>query len=146
MPNRPKAPTYVNAKRAERLVAPGRRARLPDLGTGRPNRQRPGPSPTLRLGTATRGEGPFARAENRCAVRALGAWLQAAGIHRSPVFQQMRRGDTVTDQRLSDQAVALIVKRRAQGAGAADPGAARARAAPRRAPHQGQIRTAAGRE
>jgi hypothetical protein len=29
----------------------------------------------------------------------------------------MRRGDTVTDQRLSDQSVALIVKRRAQGRG-----------------------------
>ena len=29
----------------------------------------------------------------------------------------MRRGDTLTDQRLSDQSVALIVKRRAQAAG-----------------------------
>ena len=29
----------------------------------------------------------------------------------------MRRGDTLTDRRLSDQSVALIVKRRAQAAG-----------------------------
>ena len=60
---------------------------------------------------------PYARARNRCAVRALQAWLHAAGIHRGPVFRQMRRGDTVTDRRLSDQSVALIVKRRARTAG-----------------------------
>ena len=33
------------------------------------------------------------------------------------VFRRMRRGDTLTDQRLSDQSVALIVKRCANGAG-----------------------------
>ena len=60
---------------------------------------------------------PYARARDRCAVRALQAWLQAAAIHRGPVFRQMRRGDTLTDRRLSDQSVALIVKRRAAGAG-----------------------------
>jgi site-specific recombinase XerD len=61
---------------------------------------------------------PYARAGNDlCAVRALLAWLQTAEIHRGPVFRQMRRGDTLTDRRLSDQSVALIVKRRAQAAG-----------------------------
>jgi site-specific recombinase XerD len=61
---------------------------------------------------------PYARAGNNpCAVCALQAWLQAAGIHRGPVFRQMRRGDTVTAERLSDQSVALIVKRRARAAG-----------------------------
>ncbi|MGO9956473.1 MAG: tyrosine-type recombinase/integrase, partial [Solirubrobacteraceae bacterium] len=61
---------------------------------------------------------PYARAGNAlCAVRALLAWLQGAGIHRGPVFCQMRRGDTLTDRRLSDQSVALIIKRRAQAAG-----------------------------
>lgn len=60
---------------------------------------------------------PYARTRDRCAVRALQAWLTAAGIHRGPVFLQMRRGDTLTDRRLSDQSVALIVKRRAQAAG-----------------------------
>jgi integrase len=44
-------------------------------------------------------------------------WLQAAAIHSGPVFRQMRRGDTLTDRRLSDQSVALIVKRRATSAG-----------------------------
>jgi integrase len=61
---------------------------------------------------------PYARAGNDlCAVRALLAWLETAEIHRGPVFRQMRRGDTLTDQRLTDQSVALIVKRRAQAAG-----------------------------
>jgi integrase len=50
-------------------------------------------------------------------VRTLRAYLEAAGIHRGPVFRQLRRGDTLTDQRLSDQSVALIVKRRARAAG-----------------------------
>ena len=60
---------------------------------------------------------PYARTSDRCAVRALQAWLAAGAIHRGPVFRQMRRGDKLTDRRLSDQSVALIVKRRAQAAG-----------------------------
>ena len=59
----------------------------------------------------------YARVRNRCAVGAVQTWLQAAGIHRGAVFRQMRRGDTLTDRRLSDQSVALIVKRRALSAG-----------------------------
>jgi site-specific recombinase XerD len=61
---------------------------------------------------------PYARARNdRCAVRALRAWLQATGIHRGPVFRRMRRGDSVGAERLTGQSVALIVKRRANAAG-----------------------------
>ncbi len=60
---------------------------------------------------------PYARARDRCAVRALRAWLQTAGIHRGAVFRRMRRGDALTDDRLTDQSVALIIKRRAQDAG-----------------------------
>ena len=60
---------------------------------------------------------PYARAANQWAVRALQAWLQAAGIHRGPMFRQMRRGDNLTRRRLSNQAVALIIKRRAKAAG-----------------------------
>ena len=60
---------------------------------------------------------PYARASNRCAVRALQLWLQTAGIRRGPVFRRMRRGDTLTEQRLTDRSVALIVKRRALAAG-----------------------------
>jgi site-specific recombinase XerD len=61
---------------------------------------------------------PYARArDSLCAVRELRAWLEAAGIHRGPVFRRMRRGDTLTGERLSDQSVALIIKRRARAAG-----------------------------
>jgi len=44
---------------------------------------------------------PYARETDRCAVRALSQWLQAAKIHR---------GDTVGAERLTDQSVALIIK------------------------------------
>ena len=60
---------------------------------------------------------PYALKPERCAVRALRRYLDAAAIHRGPVFRQVRRGDHLTDRRLSDQSVALIVKRRAQAAG-----------------------------
>jgi hypothetical protein len=50
-------------------------------------------------------------------VKELRPWLEAAGIHPGPVFRRMRRGDNLTAERLSDQSVALIVKRRAQAAG-----------------------------
>jgi site-specific recombinase XerD len=60
---------------------------------------------------------PYARAgDDLCPVCGLRAWLHAAAIHRGPVFRQMRRGDTVCDRRLSDQSVALIVKKRARAA------------------------------
>jgi integrase len=61
---------------------------------------------------------PYARAGNdRCAVHALRVWLDAANIHRGPVFRRMHRGDTVGQDRLTDQSVALIIKRRGQAAG-----------------------------
>jgi integrase len=62
---------------------------------------------------------PYARAghEHLCPVRALQAYLQAAAIHRGAVFRRLRRGDTLTTQRLTGQSVALIVKRRAAAAG-----------------------------
>ena len=50
-------------------------------------------------------------------MRALQAWLQQAEIHRGPVFRQMRRGDKLTDRRLSDQSVALIVNAAPPAAG-----------------------------
>jgi integrase len=61
---------------------------------------------------------PYARAgDSRCAVHALRVWLDAANIHRGPVFRRMHRGDTVGQDRLTDQSVALIIKRRGQAAG-----------------------------
>jgi integrase len=60
---------------------------------------------------------PYAQAPDRCAVRSVRRYLDAAGIQSGPVFRQMRRGDNLTERRLSDQSVALIVKRRAEAAG-----------------------------
>ena len=60
---------------------------------------------------------PHAQDPERCAVRAVRRYLDNTGIDRGPVFRQMRRGDNLTERRLSDQSVALIVKRRAEAAG-----------------------------
>jgi hypothetical protein len=54
---------------------------------------------------------PYAPETDRYAVRALSQWLQAAKIHRGPVFRRMRRGDTVGAERLTDQSVALFEPR-----------------------------------
>ncbi len=60
---------------------------------------------------------PYAREPERCAVRAVRRWLDAAGIHMGPVFRRMHRGDHLGRSRLSDQSVALVMKRRAAAAG-----------------------------
>lgn len=50
-----------------------------------------------------------------CAVRALKAWLDDAG--QGPVFTRVRAGDRLTEDRLTDQSVALIIKKWAQMVG-----------------------------
>ena len=50
-------------------------------------------------------------------VAALQAWLQAAGITEGPIFRSIRKGGSVTPERLSDRSVAQIIKRRAEAAG-----------------------------
>lgn len=52
-----------------------------------------------------------------CPVAALRAWLDAAAITTGPVFRSVNRGGKVSDRRLSDKAVALVVKRCAEEAG-----------------------------
>jgi len=61
---------------------------------------------------------PYASAGREiCAVRAISDWLETSSIHSGAVFRRMRRGDTVTNDRLTAQSVALIVKRTAKAAG-----------------------------
>lgn len=60
---------------------------------------------------------PYAQDPNRCAVRSVRRYLETTGIDCGPVFRRMLRGDKLSSQRLSDQSVALIVKRRAEAAG-----------------------------
>lgn len=52
-----------------------------------------------------------------CAVRALRAWLDGAGIRAGAIFRRVRAGDRLTEDRLTDQSVALIVKKWADPVG-----------------------------
>ena len=50
-------------------------------------------------------------------MRSLKAWLEASGIERGPVFRPINRHGQIQWKRLSDKAVALIVKRAAEAVG-----------------------------
>lgn len=52
-----------------------------------------------------------------CPVRAVTAWLRAAGVTSGPLFRGMRAGDRVRQTRLTARMVAVIVQRRAAAAG-----------------------------
>ncbi|HEY4027483.1 MAG TPA: site-specific integrase [Candidatus Dormibacteraeota bacterium] len=60
---------------------------------------------------------PRRRDRTICPVLALGAWLDAADIATGPVFRAVNRHDQVAVVRLSDRAVALVVKRSCERAG-----------------------------
>jgi integrase len=47
-----------------------------------------------------------------CPVRAVRAWLDASGITSGPLFRSVAVGGKLLTERLSDRAVALVVKRR----------------------------------
>lgn len=52
-----------------------------------------------------------------CPVRALRAWLEASEIQDGPLFRPVNRHGQLAKERLSDRAVALVVKRCAEKAG-----------------------------
>lgn len=52
-----------------------------------------------------------------CAVRALRAWLDLAGIAEGPILRRIDRHGNIGAGRLSSEGVAIIVKRRAAAAG-----------------------------
>jgi integrase len=60
---------------------------------------------------------PYGSHRETCPVRAVQAWLAAAGISEGPVFRGITRHGQVQPAALSDKAVALIVKRWAAAAG-----------------------------
>lgn len=60
---------------------------------------------------------PFGRTEETCPVRALRTWLAAASIEDGAVFRSVNRHGQVNTERLSDKAVALVVKRTALACG-----------------------------
>ncbi|MDP9350155.1 MAG: integrase, partial [Chloroflexota bacterium] len=60
---------------------------------------------------------PYGSNPSTCPVRSLRSWLEASGIESGPLFRGVDRHGRLLPGRLSDKAVALVVKRRAQGAG-----------------------------
>lgn len=59
---------------------------------------------------------PFGRSR-WCPVRHLADWLDHAKIEAGPIFRGINRHGHVADQRLSGEAVSIIVKERAKAAG-----------------------------
>lgn len=60
---------------------------------------------------------PYGSSPATCPVRAVQAWLKASGITAGPLFRSVNRHGQVGSSRLSDRAVANIIKRAAEGAG-----------------------------
>lgn len=60
---------------------------------------------------------PYGANPATCPVRALQAWIDAAGLCDGPLFRSVNRHGQVQSQRLSAQSVALVVKRYARNAG-----------------------------
>jgi site-specific recombinase XerD len=59
----------------------------------------------------------IAPGNSTCPIAALDEWLTAAGVDRGPIFRPMFKSGRVADARLSDRAVAEIVKKYAGRAG-----------------------------
>lgn len=76
---------------------------------------------TIRRGkTDQEGEGAtiaISRGDRACPVKALRAWLDAAGIEAGPIFRAINKAGTVAEGRLTDRSVANIVKAYAKRAG-----------------------------
>jgi hypothetical protein len=52
------------------------------------------------------------RGHHACPVKAVKAWLSAAGITEGPLFRPVAKGGRLSNQRLTDKRVCDIVKRR----------------------------------
>ncbi len=60
---------------------------------------------------------PYGHDPQTCPVTAMRAWLERAGIEQGAVFRSVDRHGNISAARLSDRAVANVVKRAAEGAG-----------------------------
>jgi site-specific recombinase XerD len=60
---------------------------------------------------------PYAGDPAVCSVRAVRAWLDAAGFVAGPLFRAVDRAGRLSEERLCDRSVALVVKRTALAAG-----------------------------
>lgn len=57
---------------------------------------------------------PYGTLEDTCPVRAYVTWIKEAGISTGPIFRSVNRHNHVSDNRLSDRSVALVIKRYAE--------------------------------
>ncbi len=53
---------------------------------------------------------PYFTTENYCPVKNLNKWLEIAKIKSGPIFRRFSKGLSLTDKRLSDQSVVLLIK------------------------------------
>jgi site-specific recombinase XerD len=60
---------------------------------------------------------PFGRHEDTCPVHALKAWIEGAELHTGALFRGVNKVGVPVNRRLSDKAVARIVKKRVQDIG-----------------------------
>lgn len=60
---------------------------------------------------------PYGSDPSTCPVRAVRAWMEAAGLVSGPVFRSINRHGTVSDRRLPDRVVAELVKACAERVG-----------------------------
>lgn len=60
---------------------------------------------------------PYGSNPATCPVRSLQKWLTLSGITAGPLFRSVNRHGQISEKRLSDKAVALVVKRAAEAAG-----------------------------
>lgn len=60
---------------------------------------------------------PYGSTAERCPVRTLRAWMDAAEIDEGPIFQRIRKGGTVLGNPITPQAVSLVIVERAKAAG-----------------------------
>jgi integrase len=60
---------------------------------------------------------PVIRGARACPVRAIRAWLEAAGITEGPVFRRLYKSERVSEKALTPHSVSTIIKAYAEGAG-----------------------------
>jgi hypothetical protein len=74
-------------------------------------------SKTDQEGHSRRIGSPYGSSDKTCPVRSVQAWLESAHIKEGAVFRSLDRFQRVQPRRLSDKAVARIIKRRAADVG-----------------------------
>lgn len=100
-----------------------RRSELVSLDVADVSLTRDGAIITLRRSkTDQEGQGyklgiPYGSRPETCPVRAIEQWLASSGIQEGPLFRSVNRHGQLQPGRLSDKAVALVVKRYAEEAG-----------------------------